>query len=653
VEAPHDTPARGGAPADGRGVHILLAVAVALGVFLLAYHRGGFELGARGVVAIAVWWALLLGVALGVLPLARAPRAVLVGGALLTGLALFTLLSAAWAASAGGVITEFNRVVLYLGVFLLGGLASSWRTVAAWSNGIALGLVAVALVSLVSRFFHGLFPDQGLPEFLPAAGARLSFPVGYWNGLAILVALAVPLLLRAATSASRPVVRGLAVAPLPALAAVVFLASSRGGVLTALLGSVAFLALSRRRWSALAALVCAGLGSGLVLAALLRYDALVDGPLGTPVAGEQGVNAAFIVTGACLLTGGLYALLAALPAVRVPAAAGWATTALLLAVAVAGVAAADPAQRFAEFREPPPEGPVQRDGFARQHLASAAGSSRWQFWEASVEQWRTAPLHGRGAGSYEAWWARHGTTSQVARDAHSVYLETLGELGLVGFLLLVAALATPFVAAADRLRRLRPGEGETLAALAAVGVGFLAALGLDWVWELPAAGAVGMLCLGLLAGPGTLPRPEEPWAELEASSGEPRFALGVGLVAGAWAAIVLQALPLLGDLQLRRSQEAAGRGDVAAALDHARSARALEPWSATPWLQLALVQEQAAELDAARESIREGIDRDPEDWRLWLTATRLETRSGRIAEAREALARARELNPRSPLFRDG
>ena len=35
----------------------------------------------------------------------------------------------------------------------------------------------------------------------------------------------------------------------------------------------------------------------------------------------------------------------------------------------------------------------------------------------------------RGAGSYESWWAQHGSISYFIRDAHSVWLETLGELG--------------------------------------------------------------------------------------------------------------------------------------------------------------------------------------------------------------------------------
>jgi uncharacterized protein HemY len=46
------------------------------------------------------------------------------------------------------------------------------------------------------------------------------------------------------------------------------------------------------------------------------------------------------------------------------------------------------------------------------------------------------------------------------------------------------------------------------------------------------------------------------------------------------------------------------------------------------------------------------IARDDRDWRLELVASRLAVKAGDIGAARLALARARELNPRSPLLRN-
>jgi Tfp pilus assembly protein PilF len=103
---------------------------------------------------------------------------------------------------------------------------------------------------------------------------------------------------------------------------------------------------------------------------------------------------------------------------------------------------------------------------------------------------------------------------------------------------------------------------------------------------------------------------------------------------------------------LASSQEAVREGNLGQALDRALAARQLQPWAASPYLQLALVHEQREDLPAAEAAIREAIERDPLDWRLWLVAARVETESGDISAARESLARAIELNPRSPLFAD-
>jgi Tfp pilus assembly protein PilF len=67
-------------------------------------------------------------------------------------------------------------------------------------------------------------------------------------------------------------------------------------------------------------------------------------------------------------------------------------------------------------------------------------------------------------------------------------------------------------------------------------------------------------------------------------------------------------------------------------------------------LQLALVEEQTGDLDKARASIADAIERDRSDWRLRLVAARLEVKTGHRQAAREHLREAARLNPRSRLF---
>jgi tetratricopeptide (TPR) repeat protein len=613
--------------------------------FLLAYDQGGFTLSSRATTAIVAWWALLLGLGLGVWPRSNVPRAAWTVAGLLIAFAVWTLCSVGWADSAENAFLEFNRVTLYVAVFLLSMFAGSRANLTRWPDGLAVGISAVAMVSLVSRCFPSTFSLQGFATFLPGLVTRLSFPIGYWNGLAIFVGFGYPLLLGIALRASRWWTRALALAPTPILAAVIYLTSSRGGVAVAAIGAIGFFATTERRWTAFASLVVAAAGSLAALSILLTRHQLVDGPIPSPEAATQGHEAFLLILAISVGTGGVYALGHRLLGAFSPKPLlGWFLLATVALALLAAVLASDPSRRLENFKQRP--GATES---VQGHLLSGAGSGRWQFWTAAVDEWKSAPILGRGAGSYGAWWAEHASFSYFVRNAHSLYLEVLGELGLVGFLLLGAAFAYGgLVAVRNTLRR--SGEERVVAAsLLGVVAAFFVAAGLDWIWQLTAIAAVGLISLGLLVGPAASS------AELRSVTGRsptrlPRFVLGATVLALGWAVLCAQALPWVTAIQVRRSAAALDRGDGTTAFRRALEAKNLEPWAASPYLQLALVEEQRRKLRDARKWIQDGIDRNPIDWRLWLVAARIETKAGDINAARGSLRRAEALNPRSPLF---
>ena len=72
-------------------------------------------------------------------------------------------------------------------------------------------------------------------------------------------------------------------------------------------------------------------------------------------------------------------------------------------------------------------------------------------WKVALDAFDDQPLHGQGAGTYENWWNANRPARQATynvTDAHSLYLEALGELGIVGFLLLAVLVASVLVALA-------------------------------------------------------------------------------------------------------------------------------------------------------------------------------------------------------------
>ena len=115
------------------------------------------------------------------------------------------------------------------------------------------------------------------------------------------------------------------------------------------------------------------------------------------------------------------------------------------------------------------------------------GEQRPRYWHVAWREYTDHKLLGSGAGTFDEYWLRWRTVPSYARDAHSLYLETLAELGPVGLALLLAALTLPLLA-------LRGGRDPLRATAAAGYVAFLIHAGVDWDWELPATTIAGLLC---------------------------------------------------------------------------------------------------------------------------------------------------------------
>jgi O-antigen ligase len=599
-----------------------IAVLAGAGLCFIAYDDGGYALATRGTVAIVVWWTVVAGLAFGVWPLVRVPPGAAVTAALLALFAGWQLLSTAWASSAERAVNEFDRTALYLGVLVLTSLVSRRADLRRWLDALTAAIVLIGVIALVSRLFPGSFPGRDLPAVLPSSSTRLSFPLDYWNGLGVFVAMAVPLLLYDTLAPGRPR-RVAGAAALPALAAVVYLTSSRGAVIAAVIGALVLVVGQPRRWTALARASGCALGcAGAVLLVAWR---------------AQGWEAACLLVAACLLTALLAEAVVGAEArgVRLGRTPRRVLVGLTVAAVVAAVAVG--AGRLGSFTRVPD---VSAATTTSGHLLSGAGSGRWQFWQAAFREFEHAPLQGGGAGSFASWWSRHASFSYAIQDAHSLFLQTLGELGLVGLLLLLAWLGTGVGVGVRRLARAPAGERAAIAALLGAFATFLLGAAVDWMWELAAVTVAGVLVLGLLTGPAT------------ADDGPPRRRPGTRLalcLAGA-AILVLEAIPLLAAVEVGASRAAVRAGNARSARSHAVAATRIQPWAATPWLQLALVEEAAGDLDAARTAAARAIARDRLDWQPWYVAAGIERRLGHRAAAAADVARARSLDPRSPLF---
>lgn len=630
------------------------AALIAAAYAAFAYSSGGYSTELIAAVTVAVWWAVILGLATRVVPRRVIPRPAVLAGICLVTFGALTALSMIWANDAGRAFTEVVRVAGYVGLFVLTVLISARTGARPWLVGIMAGLVIVVAGALLSRFDPSLFggADRDIFATLPASNGRLSYPIGYWNGLGACVAIGILLLAWFSAQGGGRLGRAAATGLLPAFGLALYLTSSRGGIAATVIGGCALLVLSRDRARVLVALAVGAATSTLLVLFASQRDDLTHA-LTTHEAYVQGREIA-VATVLCIVVAAAarYAADGWLRRIRLSRKAVLRGLAAVFAAAVVVVALSHPIDRIREFTDANDVAGASAATGAS-HLVASSGTGRYQFWDQAVAAFDSNPVVGIGAGNYELWWNQHHTIDVVTIDAHSLYLQTLAEVGILGLLLLLGFLGTTLFAGWRAIAR-RPDAGEHGDAMAVALALFLAGLtsaAFDWTWQLPAVFAPVIVVAALLSGPAS-----QPVAEL-AELGVPRlvprwrdrggqYGLGVATLVCAWVAIWVAGDQLVASIQLDNSRSALASGDLESAAQSARNASAIQPWSSEAELQLALVEKEGGDLPAASEAVHEAIDRASHDWRPWLVAAEVAAAAGNRRGAEYGLAFANRLSPR-------
>jgi hypothetical protein len=606
---------------------VAVATGTGFGVAALAAADGGYFPTAWGWGALVAAW--IVGAVLLAGTLLRPSRLQLAFLAGIGGLAAWVWLSIVWSADAVSSVLEGQRMLLYATAAVALVLVLRARTVGPALGGTLVGLALPSGYGLATR----LFPDR-LGVFDPVAGYRLTEPLGYWNGMGIFTAMGVLLALGFAARARTIPVRAVSGALVVLLLPAVYFTFGRGPWAALGLGLLAALALDPRRLQLIGVAATAGAPAalGVVLSsqagALRRTDAPVA--LAADEGGRLALMLLALAVGAAALTAG-FALAErrfVLPARAHRALSGaLVVAAIVLVVAVVarfGGPAGLAEHAYDAFDAPPP-----RSGSdLGTRLFSFSGSYRVDLWKSSWRQFEANPMFGGGAGSFEQHWLADRAFEHQVRDAHSLYFETLGELGPVGLALLLLALGVPLVAAIAA--RSHPLVAPAFAAY----VAYLIHAGIDWDWELPALTLAALICAGAL-----LAAARRDERELPVGSWGRGAAVG-----GALAVAAVAFVTLVGNIAVDASDQAADRGDWSEAADQAQRAKRWAPWSSEPWQRLGEARLGAGDFTAAEAAFRQAIDRDPRNFELWLDLAR----ATEGAEQTAALARAHALNPYSP-----
>lgn len=622
--------------AEPRPVAWRLLGLAALGVFAgsSSLWGGFYGVSTWGPAAIAV--VLVLVVAVIAVPATPSRASVVLAGGL-AAVAAWALASSTWADAGSAAELEAHRWALYAataGVVAL--LAQTDRERLTLFAAIGLAGTVAAAVSAIDLGWGATAPD-----FFTS---RLISPLGYVNGEAAALLLVLWSCLAVAERSPRLWLAGPAAAAGSVALGLLVLTESRGGFLalaaTVLVLMAALPGRTRRGWLLL--VVAAGAAVALGdLAGIYTHardvaadppDATVHHAVRVLLAGSAGAGAVWAAA-----TAGA----ARVASRRASVVAALVLAAVVVAGAVAVVAATgDPVTRverqWREFKG------LQTDETAGASRLLSGGGNRYDYWRVALDEWRSAPVGGVGAGGYTRDYFRLRRSAEDVRQPHSIWLQALAETGVVGLalLLVAAAAAVAVVVGWVRARAGDPlGAGVSVAAVGSL-VSWGTQTSVDWLHLLPG------LTMCVVAGVAALGAP----GPLAAGRGRGRV-VGVGIVV----ALGCLAVAGIGRLTLaehaRRQARAALAEDPARTLDRARAALRLGgPDAGTRYLQAAAYARQDDYVDA-RAALGVVVDREPRNFvphvLLGDLATRRGDRRTASAEYRTALA----LDPRDLALR--
>lgn len=625
------------APSVGRVFDgVVLLVPGALTVYL-SFQAGGFFPAAPAFAAICLVVVLVLRVTLADRPFAGFGWPLGVATAALALYAGWILASATWSQGSARTLIEFDRALVYLlALVIFGSIPRSSDRLRWIVRGLAAGIVVVAVASLLTRLYPATF-------FAPRnlGDAQLSYPLTYSNTLGMLAVLGALFCLHLASSLREPLaVRALGAAAVPLLATTVYLTLSRGPVAAAAVGLVAYVVLSRSV-GLLPGLAASVPFSVAAIASAYDNDLVTSVSYRTAAGAAQGRDLAVILA-LCVLGAGVVRLALgpadgplrriSLPAsIRRPVTvSAWA--AAVVAVVIVGLAIGAPqriADQYDRFVETAEAGPNED---IRESVFDPSNRGLIDNWSVALDAFADAPLRGQGAGMYEFYWNANrpaGQGSYDVTDAHSLYAEVLGELGLVGAALLGIALLA-ILAALAPVRR-GPNRG-LYAALFAATLAWGAHAAVEWDWEMPA------VTLWLFAVGGMALARRRP-AEGPAPSEGARVLVGALVLALA----VTPGLVFASQRQLDASVDAFYEGRCGQAIDRASAAIETLAVRPEPYEVIAYCQGRQGNDRLAIRAMEEAVRREPANWKYHYGLAAMRAIAG--LDALPAARAARRLGP--------
>jgi hypothetical protein len=609
----------------------LLGLACGVSSFLNAYYDlavfGWIGLGLLGGVL-----ALVIGTAA---PRGRAFLLALIG---LVTLWAWALISSTWGESSSQALLVANRWLTYAAFLAVATFLLRERPAAlALLCGVGAGGLAL-LVYLVIELMGG-----GAPELFLAR--RLFDPIGYVNALGTYLLIAAFWPAIALAERGRPVlVSALGAGAASLAASLMILTQSRGAAAAAAISVVVVLGVVpgrlRRAWLLL---VVAG---GVAISAPTMLDVYRSGSVApTPASAHDAAVAALLTAvGVAFVWGGALLIVrrlsgrgtAMLRKVGVGALACLVAAGIIIVAAFLGRISHEVSRQYKAFIHP---GQAVVAASNTTHLTSGAGN-RYDLWRIAWTDFTEHPFKGVGAGNWSVSFFRARRVTQDLHQPHSVELQALSELGIVGGLALLVFVIGVYLGLLDRRPAIRGDPTTRAMTVAACGIftGWLAHTSVDWMQLMPGLTGIALSGAAVLIGD-------------EGRRGERRRLLTwpalivVLAIIGVGAAFLVR--QTLGDHYRIEAQAALGKTPRQAISD-ANQALAYDGDLLAAYYLKAAAYARLDDYTSSRATLLAAARREPHAWITWALLGDLAVRGGDLTAARAAYRRALALNPREP-----
>ena len=257
-----------------------------------------------------------------------------------------------------------------------------------------------------------------------------------------------------------------------------------------------------------------------------------------------------------------------------------------------------------------------------ERLFSLSGNGRVEQWRVALDDAFENPVLGSGAGSFKRYWLEHRPGAWSIRDAHTLYIEMLAELGPVGLALILAVFGFPLVLA------VRARHRPLVPIAAAVLVAFLARAAIDWDWEFPVLTLVALACASVIVAEAT-------------DASDPIRRSRIALLATVVACVPLVAVVTVGNRAAGSRCDCLRRARLRTFGERSRESRATRAVVGRAARAPGTSTGGGWSSRGSTGTFERVVAREPDHWRAWFELAAVSAG----AEREAALRRARALNP--------